>query len=98
MVPTDRSGDQAMADLPEPRVLDPAGIVVSDPDIAGGEPIFRGTRVPIETLFSYLEDGYDLDEILADFPTLDRRDVLTLLREAQSLVVGQELRRPAAAE
>ena len=87
-----------MADLPEPRVLDPAGIVVSDPDIAGGEPIFRGTRVPIETLFSYLEDGYDLDEILADFPTLDRRDVLTLLREAQSLVVGQELRRPAAAE
>ena len=84
-----------MADLPEPRVLDPAGIVVSDPDIAGGEPIFRGTRVPIATLFTYLEDGYDLDEILADFPTLDRRDVLTLLREAQSLVVGQDLRRPS---
>ncbi len=87
-----------MADLPEPRILDPAGVVVSDPDIAGGEPIFRGTRVPIETLFSYLEEGYDLDEILADFPTLDRRDVLTLLREAQSLIVGQDLRRPAAAE
>ena len=41
----------------EVRVLDPAGVVVSNSDIAGGEPIFRGTRVPVATLFSYLEDG-----------------------------------------
>ena len=87
-----------MADLPEPRILDPAGVVVSDPDIAGGEPIFRGTRVPVATLFEHLADGYDLDEILTNFPTLDYHDVLTLLREAHSLVVGQDLRRPAAAE
>ena len=46
-----------MADLPEPRVLDPAGVVVSDPDIAGGEPIFRGTRVPMATLFSISRTG-----------------------------------------
>jgi uncharacterized protein (DUF433 family) len=95
MALTDRSGDQTMADLPEPRVLDPAGIVVSDPDIAGGEPIFRGTRIPVATLFEHLANGYDLDEILASFPTLDYHDVLTLLREAQSLVVGQDLRRPS---
>lgn len=84
-----------MHDQPQPGALDPAGIVISDPDIAGGEPIFRGTRVPIATLFEHLEDGIALGDILANFPTLDREDVLTVLREAHSLVVGQELRRAA---
>ena len=84
-----------MAEQAAPRDLDPAGVVVSDADIAGGEPIFRGTRVPVATLFEHIEEGIGLAEILADFPTLDRNDVLTLLREAHSLVVGQELRRAA---
>ena len=79
----------------EVRVLDPAGVVVSNSDIAGGEPIFRGTRVPVATLFSFLEQGGGLDEVLVNSPTLDRQDVLTLLREAHSLVVGQDLRRAA---
>ena len=85
-----------MPDLAEPLVLDPAGVVVSDPDIAGGEPIFRGTRVPVATLFEHLEEGDGLQEFLEGVPTVDRRDVMTLLREAQSLVVGQDLRRPRA--
>jgi uncharacterized protein (DUF433 family) len=84
-----------MAEQAAPRRLDPAGVVVSDPDIAGGEPIFRGTRVPVATLFEQLEEGVGLAEILADFPTLERTDVLTVLREAHSLVVGQELQRAA---
>ena len=46
-------------------------------------------------LFEQLEEGVGLAESLADFPTLDRGDVLMLLREAHSLVVGQELRRAA---
>lgn len=87
-----------MSDGTEPRALDPVGVVVSDPDIAGGEPIFRGTRVPVATLFEHLEHGVGLDEILADFTTLDRDDVLTVLREAHSLVVGQERQRAEAAE
>ncbi len=78
------------------RPLDPAGIVVSDADIAGGEPIFRGTRVTVATLFDHLEEGIPLDEILESFPTLDRGDVLAVLREAHSLVVGRNL--PHAAE
>lgn len=81
----------------EIRVLDPAGVVISHSDIAGGEPIFRGTRIPIATLFDYIEDGIGLEEIFESFPSLDRADVITLLREAHSLVVGQDLRRPAAA-
>lgn len=86
-----------MAELDYDQVLDPAGVVVTHHDIAGGEPIFRGTRIPIALLFEHIEDGVGLEEILADFPSLDRDDVLTLLREAHSLVVGQELRRPAEA-
>lgn len=77
------------------RPLDPAGVIVSDTDIAGGEPIFRGTRVPVATLFEHLEEGVPLDEILESFPTLDRSDVLTVLREAHSMVVGQDLGRAA---
>jgi uncharacterized protein (DUF433 family) len=46
-------------------------------------------------LFEYLEAGYGLEEILESFPTLDRKDVLTILHEAYSLVAGQELRRAA---
>ena len=83
-----------MTDHAEPLVLDPAGVVVSDPDIAGGEPIFRGTRVPVATLFEHLEEGDSLQDFLDGFPTVDHQDVMTLLREAHSLVVGQELRRP----
>ena len=83
-------------DLGDPVPLDPAGVVVSDPGISGGEPVFRGTRVPVATLFDYIEDGIGLNEILENFPTLDRRDVLTVLREAQSMVIGHDLRQAAA--
>ena len=79
-------------DLGDPVPLDPAGVVVSDPGIAGGEPIFRGTRVPLATLFDWIEDGCGLDMILRNFPTLDRGDVLTVLREARSMVAGQDSR------
>ncbi len=74
-----------------PRRLDRAGVLVSDPEIAGAAPIFRGTRVPVSTLFDYLEAGIGTDEILSEFPTLDRDDVLTVLREAHHLVVGNAL-------
>ena len=57
-----------MAEQAPPRVLDPAGVVVSDPDIAGGEAIFRGTRIPVATLFELLEDGIGLDQNSGRFP------------------------------
>jgi uncharacterized protein (DUF433 family) len=71
-----------MPKAPEQHPLDPAGVVVSDPGIAGGAPIFRGTRVPVARLLAHLEDGMDLAEILAAFPTLDPDDVRTVLLEA----------------
>jgi uncharacterized protein (DUF433 family) len=45
-------------------------VVVKDPEILGGVPVFRGTRVPVQTLFDYLEGGETLEEFLAGFPLL----------------------------
>jgi uncharacterized protein (DUF433 family) len=56
-----------------------AELVSRDPEIMSGALVFRGTRVTVETLFENLADGMTVDEILDDFPTLDRDDVLAVL-------------------
>ncbi|NNM73028.1 DUF433 domain-containing protein [Enterovirga aerilata] len=57
-------------------------VVVCDREILGGRPTFRGTRVPVETVFDHLIEGVGLDEIMQNFPTLDRCDVEIALRQA----------------
>ncbi len=59
-----------------------ADLIVSDPDIMGGTPCFRGTRVPVSVLFRNLADGMTVDEIVAQWPTLNKADVVAVL-EAQ---------------
>ena len=44
-------------------------LIVKDPEILGGTPVFRGTRVPLRTLFDYLEGGDTLEEFLEGFPS-----------------------------
>jgi uncharacterized protein (DUF433 family) len=44
-------------------------VVHSDPGILSGTPVFVGTRVPVQTLFDYLEGGDTLDEFLHQFPS-----------------------------
>jgi uncharacterized protein (DUF433 family) len=61
---------------------DPQALLSSDPDVMGGRTVFRGTRVPVEVLFENLADGMTVDEILDAYPTLNRDDVLAVLREA----------------
>ena len=55
-------------------------IVTRTPGLMGGRPVLRGTRVPVETLFEHLADGMSIEEILDEWPSLDREDVVTLLR------------------
>ncbi|MGD9560664.1 MAG: DUF433 domain-containing protein [Pyrinomonadaceae bacterium] len=50
-----------------------------DPEKLGGTPVFRGTRVPIQNLFDYLEGGDGLETFLDDFPTVDRDQVRGVL-------------------
>ena len=63
-------------------------IIIKDPEILGGTPVFRGTRVPFQTLLDYLEGGDTLDEFLDDFPTVTRQAAISALELAKSLVVG----------
>jgi uncharacterized protein (DUF433 family) len=49
--------------------------ITRNPEICGGEPVFKNTRVPLRTVLASLADGDTIDEILADFPTLTFADV-----------------------
>ncbi len=50
-------------------------------DILGGTPVFAGTRVPVQTLFDYLEEGDSLDEFLDDFPAVSREHAIKVLEK-----------------
>src|SRR6266851_7599401 len=57
-------------------------VIVKNPDILGGTPVFRGTRVPIQALFDYLEGGDTLEDFLEGFPTVSREAAVAALEEA----------------
>ena len=65
------------------------GVIVRNPEILGGTAVFRGTRVPFQTLLDYLEGGDTLDEFLDDFPTVTREAAISALELAKSVLVGQ---------
>lgn len=60
-----------------------SSVVQSTKSILGGEPVFRGTRVPIRTLIDYLKAGDCLDDFLFDFPTVKKRQVIEVLELAK---------------
>jgi uncharacterized protein (DUF433 family) len=63
-------------------------IVHRDPEILGGTPVFRGTRVPVRSLFDYLEGGETLDEFLRQFPSVRREQAIALLELARENLVA----------
>jgi len=68
-------------------------IVHSDPDVLGGTPVFVGTRVPVKTLYDYLEGGDSLDEFLNDFPSVGRDQAVAALELGRAMT---EANAPAA--
>lgn len=58
----------------------------SDPEILGGTPVFRGTRVPVRALLDYLEHDRALGEFLADFPSVDRALAVGVLEHMKQVV------------
>jgi uncharacterized protein (DUF433 family) len=65
--------------------MDAGDLITIDPEILGGAPVFKGTRVPVKTLFEYLENDYSLEEFLECFPSVTRdlaRQVLERSEEA----------------
>ncbi|MEP7337008.1 MAG: DUF433 domain-containing protein [Acidobacteriota bacterium] len=59
--------------------------VIVDPEILHGTPVFKGTRVPIDTLFDYLATGDSLDEFLDDFPSVKLEQVEMAIEYARQL-------------
>jgi len=62
--------------------------VIKDPNILGGEPVFRGTRVPFKVLTDYLEGGSTLDEFLEQYPTVARELAIAAIEEARSSLIS----------
>lgn len=66
-------------------------IISIDPEILGGQPVFKGTRVPVESLFLHLEKGVSLDEFLEDFPTVSKEQAISILEIAEKIVTSKNL-------
>jgi len=64
-------------------------IIVTNPGILGGEPVFRGTRVPFKILTDYLEGGDSLEDFLEQYPTVTREAAVAALEEARLSLVAQ---------
>jgi uncharacterized protein (DUF433 family) len=66
-----------------------AGVIIKDPEILGGEPVFRGTRVPFKILIEYLEGGDTLDQFLEQYPSVSRELAIAAIEEARVSLVSQ---------
>ena len=64
-------------------------VISRDPEVLGGTPVFRGTRVPFQALLDYLEGGQTLGEFLDDFPTVSREAAVSALEQGKSLIVSR---------
>jgi uncharacterized protein (DUF433 family) len=65
--------------------MDIRELITIDKDILGGQTVFKGTRVPVESLFDHLEAGITLDDFLADFPSVTKEQAVALLELANKL-------------
>jgi len=64
-------------------------VIQRNPDILGGTPTFRGTRVPVQTLFDHLEAGDSLDTFLAEFPSVSRDLAVAVIELAREGLLGR---------
>lgn len=64
-------------------------IIIKDPEIMSGEPVFRGTRVPFKILTDYLEGGDSLDDFLDQYPSVTRENAIAAIEEARLSLVSQ---------
>ncbi len=64
---------------------------MTDPEILGGQPVFKGTRVPIETLFDHLESGVSLEEFLEHLPTVSKEQSIAVLEVANKHLTSKNV-------
>jgi uncharacterized protein (DUF433 family) len=74
-------------------VKDANPVIVTNPEIQGGVPVFAGTRVPVKNLIDYLESGDRLDKFLDAFPSVTREQAIAALELAREILMANA--RPA---
>jgi uncharacterized protein (DUF433 family) len=57
--------------------------IESDPEILGGKPVIKGTRIPVELVLEFLQAGYSVGDILREYPHLERKQLLEVVRFAK---------------
>jgi len=62
-------------------------LITVDREILGGTPVFKGTRVPVKSLFDYLEENYSLEEFLECFPSVTRDMACRILECSESALL-----------
>jgi len=67
------------------------GAINIDPETMGGTPVFTGTRVPIQSLFDYLEGGETLKEFLDDFPSVKKNYAIKVLEMAKKTLSTEKI-------
>jgi uncharacterized protein (DUF433 family) len=65
-----------------------ASVLSRDPEVMGGTAVFPGTRVPVQTLLDYLEAGESINDFLAGFPSVERKQVIAFLEAATERLVA----------
>lgn len=65
-----------------------ARTITASPDIPGGTPVFAGTRVPVQTLFEYINGGESIEAFLEGFPSVHREQLFAFLDEIRDLVLA----------
>jgi uncharacterized protein (DUF433 family) len=68
-----------------------ADLITIDKNIQSGTPVFKGTRVPVQSLFWHLEEGITIDEFLEDFPSVSRQQVIELLEITNKMVNSPQI-------
>jgi uncharacterized protein (DUF433 family) len=72
-------------------------LITIDKEILGGQLVFAGTRVPVESLFDHLEAGVSLDQFLEDFPSVTRQQAIDILEAANKILTSKNLEQLYAA-
>ncbi|MFN0173711.1 MAG: DUF433 domain-containing protein [Saprospiraceae bacterium] len=68
-------------------------LIISNPNILGGEPVFQGTRVPVKILFQHLEKGIPLEAFLDDFPSVSHEQAVAVLSYFEGIMTAQNLKK-----
>ena len=66
-------------------------VIMIDPEILGGIPVFKGTRVPIKNLFDYLEAGENVSDFLTDFDYIPQKNAMAVLKFSEILLTNKNI-------